>query len=39
MSTDLTKTKVTKQERIAAVLEPRYDNLGMWHYRGGNINT
>lgn len=26
-----------KQERIAAVLEPRYDNLQIWHYRGGNI--
>jgi phage terminase large subunit-like protein len=26
-----------KQERIAAILEPRYDNLQIWHYRGGNI--
>lgn len=26
----------TKQERMAATLEPRYDNLAMWHYRGGN---
>ena len=25
-----------KQERIAATLEPRYGNLQMWHYRGGN---
>lgn len=25
-----------KEERIAATLEPRYDNLAMWHYRGGN---
>jgi hypothetical protein len=25
-----------KEERIAAVLEPRYDNLSIWHYRGGN---
>lgn len=25
-----------KEERIAASLEPRYDNLQMWHYRGGN---
>lgn len=25
-----------KEERIAAILEPKYDNLQMWHYRGGN---
>ena len=30
------KQQGNKQERIAAVLEPRYDNLQMWHYRGGN---
>jgi len=24
-----------KEERIAAVLEPRYDNQSIWHYRGG----
>ena len=24
-----------KEERIAAALEHRYDNLSMWHYRGG----
>ena len=29
----------TKEERIAAVLEPRYDNLAMWHYRGGHCQT
>jgi hypothetical protein len=28
----------TKEERIAATLEPRYDNLGIWHYKGGNCN-
>lgn len=28
--------KGSKEERIAAILEPRYDNLSMWHYRGGN---
>jgi len=28
-----------KEERIAAVLEPRYDNLQIWHYRGGNVQT
>lgn len=25
-----------KEERIAATLEPRYDNQAVWHYRGGN---
>jgi len=28
----------TKEERISATLEPRYDNLGMWHYKGGNCS-
>lgn len=27
----------TKEERIAAALEQRYDNQTMWHYRGGYI--
>lgn len=31
------KTQGRKEERIAAILEPRYDNLQMWHYKGGNI--
>lgn len=31
------KSEGNKQERIAATLEPRYDNLQIWHYRGGNI--
>lgn len=26
-----------KEERIAAVLEPRYDNKAIWHYKGGYI--
>lgn len=26
----------TKEERITATLSPRYDNLQMWHYKGGN---
>jgi len=30
------KSQGNKQERIAAVLEPRYDNMSIWHYRGGN---
>jgi hypothetical protein len=25
-----------KEERIAATLEPRYDNMTVWHYKGGN---
>ena len=27
-----------KEERMAAALEPRYDNLSMWHYKGGNCS-
>lgn len=27
----------TKEERIAAVLEPRYQQQAIWHYRGGYI--
>lgn len=26
----------TKEERMAAALNPRYENLQMWHYKGGN---
>ena len=26
----------SKSERIAAVLEPRYENGSMWHLKGGN---
>lgn len=25
----------SKEERIAAALEPRYDNMQIWHYKGG----
>ena len=25
----------SKEERIAAVLEPRYDNNAIWHFKGG----
>lgn len=28
-----------KNERINAVLEPKYDNLQVWHYRGGNCQS
>lgn len=31
-----TKHEGTKEERINAILHPRYQNLSMWHYRGGN---
>lgn len=26
----------TKEERIRNILEPRYSNMSVWHYRGGN---
>lgn len=29
----------SKEERIAAILEPRYENLQMYHYRGGNCQV
>jgi phage terminase large subunit-like protein len=25
-----------KEERMSAILEPRYDNMMIWHYEGGN---
>lgn len=28
-----------KDERISAILEPKYDNLQMWHYKGGNCQS
>lgn len=28
-----------KEERMMAILQPRYDNRQMWHYRGGNCQT
>lgn len=31
-----TRMEGSKEERIAAVLQHRYDNKSMWHYRGGN---
>jgi phage terminase large subunit-like protein len=30
------RSEGTKEERVASILEPRYDNLSVWHYRGGN---
>lgn len=32
-----TRHEGTKEERIAAALESRYENLMMWHYKGGFI--
>lgn len=26
----------SKEERMTAILQPRYDNLSIWHYKGGN---
>lgn len=34
-----TRHQGTKEERIAAILEPKYDNLQVWHYRGGNCQS
>ena len=31
-----TRHEGTKEERIQATLEPRYENQQMWHYKGGN---
>jgi len=28
-----------KEERIASILEPRYSNQIIWHYKGGNCQT
>lgn len=29
----------TKEERIDAILRPRYENRQIWHYQGGNCQT
>lgn len=34
-----TKHEGTKQERLKAILEPRYQNMSVWHYRGGNCQV
>lgn len=31
-----TRHKGSKEERIEAILQPRYSNMQMWHYHGGN---
>ena len=35
LKVDEYRPKGNKQERMSAILEPRYDNLAIWHYRGG----
>lgn len=34
-----TRALGSKEERIAAVLLPRYENRQIWHYQGGNCQT
>jgi len=34
-----TRNMGDKDERINAVLEPKYDNLQVWHYKGGNCQS
>ena len=34
-----TRHQGAKEERIAAVLEPKYENLSIWHYEGGNCQV
>lgn len=34
-----TRHQGSKQERMAAILEPRYDNQSIWHYKGGHCQT
>ena len=31
-----TRNEGNKEERMRATLQPRYENLQVWHYRGGN---
>lgn len=39
IETKPTKHQGTKEERMAAVLEPIYMNNAVWHYRGGNCQV
>lgn len=34
-----TRHQGSKEERLAAILEPKYDNNAVWHYRGGNCQV
>lgn len=33
------RSEGTKEERLRAILEPRYQNKAVWHYRGGNCQV
>lgn len=33
------RSQGSKQERMAAILEPRYANMAVWHYKGGNCQS
>lgn len=32
-----TRHQGSKEERVSAILEPRYANQQIWHYKGGNV--
>jgi len=34
-----TRHQGSKEERMSAILEPRYDNDTIWHYKGGNCQV
>lgn len=34
-----TRHQGSKEERLAAILEPKYSDLCVWHYKGGNCQT
>jgi len=34
-----TRHEGDKNERISSILEPKYDNLQIWHYKGGNCQS
>lgn len=36
VETKPTRHQGTKEERLASILEPKYDNQAVWHYKGGN---
>jgi Uncharacterized protein conserved in bacteria len=33
------KAEGSKEERINAILQPRYENMSIWHYRGGETQS
>jgi len=39
VETKPTRHQGSKEERMAAILEPKYENLSVWHYKGGNCQT